>query len=241
MEVMMQRFQGKAALVTGAGGNLGRAVAQALAREGAAIALVDLKPASLNETRASLGAAVDCLAVPADLIQPESVSDMTRRVLAHFKRIDILANVAGGFTMGPPLHETDDRDWDFMMNLNARTVFNCCRAVIPHMLEQGSGAIVNVSARAAAQGKARMAPYCASKAAVITLTESLAAEHRLNGINVNCILPGTIDTPQNRDAMPDADHDNWVPVSALADVVLFLASEAARCISGAAIPVYGRS
>ena len=149
--------------------------------------------------------------------------------------------IAGGFTMGPPLHETEDKDWNFMMDLNARSVFNCCRAVIPHMLEQGSGRIVNISARAAAEGKARMAPYCASKAAVITLTESLAAEHKFNGINVNCILPGTIDTPQNRNAMPDADYGNWVPTAALADVVLFLASEAARCVTGAAVPVYGRS
>ena len=91
------------------------------------------------------------------------------------------------------------------MALNARTVFNCCRAVIPHMLATGGGKIVNVSARAATEGKGRMAPYCASKAAVITLTESMAAEHKHNGINVNCILPGTIDTPQNREAMPDQD------------------------------------
>jgi NAD(P)-dependent dehydrogenase (short-subunit alcohol dehydrogenase family) len=237
----MQRFAGKVALITGAAGNLGRAVAQAFAREGAAIALVDLKAAALNETRAELGATVGCLAVPTDLIHAESVSDMTRRVLAHFKHIDILANIAGGFTMGPPLHETEDRDWDFMFDLNTRTLFNCCRAIIPHMLEQGSGAIINISARAAREGKPRMAPYCAAKAAVMTLTESLAAEHRFNGINVNCVLPGTIDTPQNRDAMPDADHENWVPPAALADVVLFLASDAARCVSGAAIPVYGRS
>jgi len=236
----MQRFAGKVALITGAAGNLGHAVAQAFAREGAAIALVDLQAAALNETRTELGGAADCLVVPTDLIRPESVSDMARRVLAHFRRIDILANIAGGFTMGPPLHETEDRDWDFMMDLNARTVFNCCRALIPPMLAQGSGAIINVSARAARQGQPRMAPYCASKAAVITLTESLAAEQRLNGITVNCILPGTLDTPQNRAAMPDAHHKNWVPPAALADVVLFLASDAARCVTGAAIPVYGR-
>jgi NAD(P)-dependent dehydrogenase (short-subunit alcohol dehydrogenase family) len=237
----MQRFEGKVALVTGAGGNLGRAVAQALADEGAALALVDLQENALHETQAGLGVNVDALSVPANLIKPESVSDMTHRVLARFKRIDILANIAGGFAMGPPLHETEDRDWDFMMDLNARSVFNCCRAVVPHMLEHGGGRIVNVSARAAAEGKARMAPYCASKAAVITLTESLAAEHKFNNITANCILPGTIDTPQNRDAMPDADYTSWVPPAALADVVLFLASDAARCVSGAAVPVYGRS
>jgi len=127
------------------------------------------------------------------------------------------------------------------MDLNARTVFNCSRAVIPHMLATGGGKIVNVSARAATEGKGRMAPYCASKAAVITLTESMAAEHKHNGINVNCILPGTVDTPQNREAMPDQDHGRWVPTAALADVILFLASDAARCVTGAAVPVYGQS
>ena len=105
----------------------------------------------------------------------------------------------------------------------------------------GGGRIINVSARAAEQGKARMGPYCASKAAVLTLTESLAAENRFDNINVNCILPGTIDTPQNREAMPDANFDHWVPPTALADVILFLASGAARCVTGAAIPVYGQS
>jgi NAD(P)-dependent dehydrogenase (short-subunit alcohol dehydrogenase family) len=127
------------------------------------------------------------------------------------------------------------------MDLNARSVFNTCRRVIPNMLDNGGGRIVNVSARAAEQGKGRMGPYCASKAAVLTLTESLAAENKFNNININCILPGTIDTPQNREAMPDADFGKWVPPAALADVVMFLASDAARCVTGAAIPVYGQS
>jgi NAD(P)-dependent dehydrogenase (short-subunit alcohol dehydrogenase family) len=128
-----------------------------------------------------------------------------------------------------------------MLDLNARTAFNTCRAVVPHLLSGAGGRIINVSARAATQGKARMAPYCVSKAAVITLTESLAAEHKHDGINVNCILPGTVDTPQNRAAMPGQDFDKWVPPAALADVILFLASDAARCVTGAAVPVYGQS
>ncbi len=237
----MYSFEGKVAVVTGAGGNLGRVVAGALAEAGASLALVDLNERALHETQAGLGVGLDVLSVPTNLVKPQSVAEMTTRVLAHFKRVDLLFNVAGGFTMGPPLHETDDKDWDFMLDLNTRSVFNCCRALIPHMLEKGKGRIVNVSARAAAEGKARMAPYCASKAAVITLTESLAAEHKFNDINVNCVLPGTIDTPQNRDAMPDSDWSNWVPPKALADVMLFLASDAARCVTGAAVPVYGRS
>lgn len=237
----MQSLKQKVAIVTGAAGNLGRAVAQGLSAQGARIALVDLDRAALEQVRADLPTSGDAASFPADLIAPDSVADMVERVQAHFGRIDILANVAGGFTMGPPLHETEDKDWDFMMNLNARTVFNCCRAVVPHMMAQGGGRIVNVSARAATEGKGQMAPYCASKAADITLTQSLAAEHKHAGISVNCILPGTVDTPQNRAAMPDADHDRWVPTSALADVILFLASDAARCVTGAAVPVYGQS
>lgn len=237
----MPSLDGRVAVVTGAAGNLGRAVCRALAEQGAQIALVDLDADALEQARGELDPKADTKAFTANLIDPGSVSDLVEAVAARFGRIDILANIAGGFTMGPPLHETPDKDWDFMMDLNARSVFNTCRAVVPRMLAAGGGRIVNVSARAATRGAAKMAPYCASKAAVITLTESLAAEHRDDGINVNCILPGTVDTPQNRAAMPDQDHDRWVPTSALADVILFLVSDASRCVSGAAVPVYGRS
>jgi len=237
----MPSLDGKVAIVTGAAGNLGRAVVRALIDQGAQTALVDRDAEQLERVRADLPAGGAAASFSADLIAPESVSAMAEQVLTRFGRIDILTNIAGGFTMGPPLHETNDKDWDFMMDLNARTVFNCCRAVVPHMLTAGGGKIVNVSARAATLGKGQMAPYCASKAAVITLTESLAAEHRQSGINVNCILPGTVDTPQNREAMPDQDHSRWVPTEALADVILFLASDAARCVTGAAVPVYGQS
>jgi len=237
----MQGIRDKVAIITGAAGNLGQAVAAAFAARGARLALVDLDAGALEATRKELPAQSEAAVFPADLIKPSSVAEMVERVSAHFGRIDILANIAGGFTMGPPVHETEDRDWDFMLDLNARTAFNTCRAVVPHLLSGAGGRIINVSARAATQGKARMAPYCVSKAAVITLTESLAAEHKHDGINVNCILPGTVDTPQNRAAMPGQDFDKWVPPAALADVILFLASDAARCVTGAAVPVYGRS
>ena len=237
----MSEFKGKVILITGAAGNLGRAVAAAFASDGARIALLDIDESALDDARAALPGDAEVLTVPTNLLDIDSVNNAVERVKSHFGAVDVLANIAGGFTMGPPLHETPDKDWDFMMNLNARSVFNMCRAVVPRMLAAGGGRIISVSARAAREGKARMGPYCASKAAVITLTESLAAEHKHAGINVNCILPGTIDTPQNREAMPDADHDTWVPPEALADVVRFLASEAARCVTGAAVPVYGRS
>lgn len=231
-------LSGKVALVSGAAGNLGRAVAVAFREAGASLVVADVAEDRLEEL---YGGEDDVLVVPVDLTEEQSIQEMVSRALDRFARIDILANVAGGFRMGPPLHETLVETWDFMMDLNARSVFLVSRAVLPHMIRQGYGRIVNVAARAAVQPKGRMAPYCASKAAVITLTESMAAEHRLDDINVNCILPGTIDTPQNRADMPDADFDTWVPPEDLASVILFLASDVARAVNGAAVPVYGRS
>jgi len=231
-------FAGKVALISGAAGNLGQAVAAGFREAGASLVVADVAEDRLEEL---YGGDDDALIVPVDLTEEQSVQEMASRALDRFGSIDILANVAGGFRMGPPLHETLVETWDFMMDLNARSVFLASRAVLPHMIRQGYGRIVNVAARAAVQPKGRMAPYCASKAAVITLTESMAAEHRADDINVNCILPGTIDTPQNRADMPDADFSNWVPPEDLAGVILFLASDVARAVKGAAVPVYGRS
>ena len=147
--------------------------------------------------------------------------------------------IAGGFRMGQPVHETPEDMWELMLGLNAKSVVNCARAVVPGMLAAGRGKIVNIAALAGLAGKANMGPYSASKSAVIRLTESMSAELRDKGVNVNCILPSIIDTPQNRADMPKADPRRWVAPEALADVVLFLASDAARAIHGAAIPVSG--
>lgn len=236
----MSQLTSSVVLITGAAGNLGQAVAQAFAAQGAKLALLDRNQAALDAVCADLPAGTEVKTCLVDLLDAASVNDAVKQVLAHFDRIDVLANIAGGFTMGPLVQDTSDSDWDLMLNLNTRSVFYVCRAVLPAMVQQNSGRIINISARAALEGKGQMAPYCASKAAVITLTESLAAENKQHDINVNCILPGTIDTPQNRTAMADADFSQWVPTPALADVVVFLASAASRCVTGAAIPVYGK-
>jgi NAD(P)-dependent dehydrogenase (short-subunit alcohol dehydrogenase family) len=237
----MSEFENRVVVVTGAAGNLGRAVAEVFARHGARLALLDRDADGIEQTIEACSGQAAARAFACDLTDPSSVEQAGKAIVDAFGQIDVLANIAGGFAMGPRVQETEDRDWDFMMDLNLRSVFHCCRQMIPTMLASGGGRIVNVSARAAERGKARMGPYCASKAAVRTLTESLAAENRFENINVNCILPGTIDTPQNRESMPDQDFSHWVPPAALADVVLFLASDAARCVNGAAIPVYGES
>jgi NAD(P)-dependent dehydrogenase (short-subunit alcohol dehydrogenase family) len=231
-------FRHRTVLVTGAAGSLGRAVAGAFHRAGAGLVLLDRN----EEGLASLAAEFDGAGTyVVDITDPAAVGEVLGRVLTEVGRIDVLANIAGGFAMGRKLQDTDDDTWDLMFNLNLRSVFNTCRAVVPHMLAGGFGRIINVSARAAREGKGTMGPYCASKAGVITLTESLARENWHTPVNVNCILPGTIDTPPNRASMPDADFSRWVAPAALADVVLFLAAEESRAVNGAAIPVYGES
>jgi NAD(P)-dependent dehydrogenase (short-subunit alcohol dehydrogenase family) len=237
----MQALAGQVVVVTGAAGNLGKAVTQAFAQQGARLALLDRDAQRLEALRSTLRDPDSTATYVTNLLDAVAVATTIDGVRARFGGIYALANIAGGFTMGPPLHETPARDWELMLDLNLRSIYHMCMAVVPHMLAAGSGRIINVSARAARQGVANMGPYCAAKAAVITLTESLAAEHKHDGINVNCILPGTIDTPQNRAAMPDADHSTWVLPADLAEVVVFLAARASRAVTGAAIPVFGRS
>ncbi|NCA70625.1 MAG: SDR family oxidoreductase [Sphingobacteriia bacterium] len=237
----MYDFKNKTVIITGAAGNLGRACALVFARQGARLALVDRDQTAIDQVRRDLPTGSDTIGVAVDLLDPTAVQRMVETVTTRLGSIQVLANIAGGFAMGPPLHETTDAQWEQMMGLNLGSVIHCCRAVVPAMLEAGGGRIINVSARAAQRGIGHMGPYCVSKAAVITLTESLADELKHQGITVNCILPGTIDTPQNRAAMPDQDHARWVPPEALAEVILFLASDAAHCVTGAAVPVYGQS
>lgn len=228
-------------MITGAAGNLGSATARAFEAAGASLVLVGHRMERLEETFADLAETDDHLFVAVDLTDAGAVEGMAYEVVQQFGRIDVLANIAGGFRMGSPVHEMSLETWRFMMDLNATSVVHTARAIIPHMLQREKGKVISVAARAGLQGKARMAAYVASKSAVIRLTESMSAELKDRGINVNCILPGTIDTPENREAMPKANHEKWVPPEAIADVIVFLASDAARAIHGAAVPVYGRS
>ena len=222
----MSEFKDKNIVVTGAAGTLGSAVAAAFHDAGARVTGIDIveSDAPWRTTKA-------------DLIDPGTAS----AAFAEFGTIDVLANIAGGFTMGDAVADTSDATWDFMMNLNARTVFNAARAVVPGMKAAGGGKIINISARGGLRGTAAMGAYIASKAVVQRLTETLADELKDDGINVNCILPSIIDTPQNRRDMPKARFDRWVPPEDIAAVVAFLASNAARSIHGASIPVEGLS
>ena len=231
-------FTDRTVMVTGAAGNLGRAVATAFAERGANLVLVDLQ----RERLEAFGpASQHRMLAPANLLVQDEVNATVSAALAHFGRIDVLCNLAGGFRMGEAVHETSDETFDFLFDLNTRSLLHCVRAVVPHMMAGGGGRIVNVGAFAAQKGAPGMGAYTASKAAVIRLTEAMAAELRERHINVNCVLPTIIDTPENRAAMPDADPARWVSPLDLAHVIVFLASDAARAVHGSALPVSGLS
>jgi NAD(P)-dependent dehydrogenase (short-subunit alcohol dehydrogenase family) len=229
-------------VITGAIGNLGSAAAHAFKAVGARTVLVDRSVERLRQSFPSLEHSSDHYLVGGvDLTNAESVASLMENVLARFGRVDVLVNTVGVYRGGKPVHEDDLANWDFLFNINLRTTLHCCRAAIPHMLRQEHGKIINVASRGALAGDSGLSAYSASKSAVLRLTESLADEQKHAGINVNCVLPGTIDTPQNRQAMPNANHANWVQPSAIADVIVFLASDRARGVNGAAIPVFGRA
>lgn len=234
-------LEGKVAIITGANGNLGRAVAETFHRAGAKLVLVDRSADRLAQAFPDLASSSEhWLAGGVDLSSAESVEAMVAGALERFGRIDILVNTVGGFRAGPPVHEESLETWELMLSVNLRTALHTCRAVSPVLLAQGAGRIINVAAGAGVSAPAGFGAYSASKAAVMRLTESLAAELKGKGICANTILPGIIDTPQNRQAMPNADYSVWVSPEAIADVMLFLASDASRAVTGAAIPVTGR-
>lgn len=232
-------FESKYVVVTGAAGALGSAVSKYFQDRGARVAIIDYSEELIDAAHPSRDS--QNLYVTCDLTNRESSQKAIDGVLKAFGQIDVLCNIAGGFMMGDPVHETDDKTWDFLFDLNARSILNTAGAVVPQMQKQGHGKIVNVAARAALAGAGLVGAYTASKAAVMRLTESMAQELREQGINVNCVMPSLIDTPRNRDDMPDADFSKWVSPEDIANVIGFLASDEASAVHGAGIPVDGLS
>lgn len=232
-------FEGKTALITGAAGTLGRAVAAAFDEAGAKRVLLDIDEGGLKKAHGADSA--EQILRAADLVDRDAIKAVCDDAVKTFGSIDIACNIAGGFAMGDAVHEISMDLWHKMMDLNAGSVVNTCAAVVPHMLSGGGGKIVNVGAMGALKGGAQMGAYAASKSAVIRLTECLSAELREENINVNCVLPSVIDTAPNREAMPDADPSRWVAPEALAEVIVFLCSDGARAVHGAAVPVVGLS
>ncbi|WP_293223765.1 SDR family NAD(P)-dependent oxidoreductase [Ottowia sp.] len=224
-------------MITGAAGQLGAAVVQRFHDQGAQLVLLDRDAEPLKK---HFGGLARTELLEADLLAREALGQRVHAVLGPAGRVDVLCHLAGGFHMGEPVHATPASAWDFMMNLNAASFINVAAAVVPRMQAQRAGRIVAVGAGAGLKGGAQMGAYSASKSALMRLVEAMSAELRDTGINVNCVLPSTLDTPANRAAMPDADPARWVAPAALAEVIAFLASDAARAIHGALVPVYGR-
>ena len=232
-------FSQRTVVITGAAGNLGGAVTRAFARRNADLVLVDRR---VERLAARFGAENSRQRfVAADLGSPVETAEVATQALRWFGRIDVLCNLAGGFRAGVPVHETPDEMIDGLFDVNVRSMLNMVRAIVPTMLAQQDGAIVNVAAFAAQRGAAKMGAYAATKAVVMRLSEAMGAELRDANIRVNCVLPTTLDTPANRADMPDADTAKWVPLEDLAETIAFLASPSAKSISGAAVPVTGKS
>ena len=225
-------MNGQVIVITGALGALGRMVAETAIERGARVAGVDHAPsqAAASAQRIELGG-VDL----SDAAQAKKAIDAAA---AHFGRLDALVNIAGGFTF-ETVAGGDINSWQRMHALNLLTAVNASQAAIPHLAASPAGRIVNIGAMGALQAGAGMGPYAASKAGVHRLTEALAAEHK-GRITVNAVLPSTIDTSANRASMPNADFSKWVRPQELAEVILFLVSDAASAVTGALIPVAGR-
>jgi NAD(P)-dependent dehydrogenase (short-subunit alcohol dehydrogenase family) len=237
---MSARFEGKVALVAGGTGGLGRAVSLAFLEEDATVAVTFRQQEELDALKKLAGANAGRLeAYAVDVTDEAAVRQLVEKILAKHSRLDALVNTAGGYAGGVKLWELETKVFEQMMALNVRSGYALSRAAIRPMLKQGRGAIVNVASRAAFVHEAGAAAYAASKSAAVAMLDCLAAEVKGSGVRVNSVLPSIIDTEANRKAIPKADFAKWPKPEEIARVILFLCSEEAKVIHGAAIPVYG--
>jgi NAD(P)-dependent dehydrogenase (short-subunit alcohol dehydrogenase family) len=237
---MAGRFSNKFALVAGGTGGLGRAVTLAFLQEGASVAVTFRKQEEFDALKESAGPQASSLTGHAvDVTNDAAVEKMVEGILSSQQRLDMLVNTVGGYKAGMKLWKQDSKDLDQMLDLNLRSGYALVRAVVPAMLRQGGGAIVNVAAKAALDPPAGAAAYAASKAAAIAMMNSLAADLQGTGVRVNSVLPSIIDTEPNRKAMPNADFAKWAKPADIARVILFLCSDDAKVVHGASIPVQG--
>ena len=222
---------GKVVIITGATGGLGTSVTAAFLEAGARVAAVD---------RSAQQAATENFApVAGDLSTLAGAQSAADAVIARWGRIDALVHLVGGFAGGVSVSDSDDAMFDRMMNLNLRTALHMFRAVLPQMRTQGTGRILAIGSRAAVEPSPMSGLYAASKAALVSLVRTIAAENADRGIGANVVLPGTMDTPANRAAMPAANPSQWVPPAQVASLLVHLASDSASSVTGAVIPIFG--
>jgi NAD(P)-dependent dehydrogenase (short-subunit alcohol dehydrogenase family) len=233
-------FSERVIVVAGGTGGLGRAVSVAFLEEGAKVIVTYRREEEFNKLKDSAGLKASSLeGHQVDVTDEAATVEFIHRVLTKFGALDVLVNTIGGYVGGVKLWDITPEVLDQMLSLNLRSGYSLARAVMPAMLHAGRGSIVNVAARAALDHGAGAAAYAASKAAAVALMDSLAADARGSGVRVNSILPSIIDTPANRLAMPESDFAAWPKPENIAQVVLFLSSDLAKTIHGAAVPVYG--
>ena len=238
--MMANRFASKIALITGGTGGLGRAVTLSFLHEGASVIATYRKKEEADAVRDAVGPSAKLELLPLDASDEAACRALVDGIIARHGRLDILVNTIGGFVFGK-LWETDPKSYQLMMTLNLHAGNNLARAVVPVMLKQKGGAIVNVAAKAALDHPGGLGAYAASKAAALALFDSLAQDVKGTGVRVNSVLPSIIDTAANRKDMPDADFSKWPKPEEIAHVIMFLCSDEAKVVHGAAIPVYGES
>jgi NAD(P)-dependent dehydrogenase (short-subunit alcohol dehydrogenase family) len=230
----MSEFSDQVVMVTGASGGLGAVVVDAFLAAGATVA-------GVARSMAPRDGGERFVAVSADLTTAAGARHAVQETLRNARGIDALVHTMGGFAGGQNVDAADDSTWDRMMDLNLRSAFLVTRAVLPHMIQARYGRVVAVGSRTGVQPAAGLAAYAVSKAGLHTLIQTIALETLASGITANAVLPGIIDTPANRKAMPNADFTRWVAPEKIAQQILWLCSETASDISGALIPIYGRS
>jgi NAD(P)-dependent dehydrogenase (short-subunit alcohol dehydrogenase family) len=223
------------ALLTGANGGLGTHVTKALLDAG--FKVVGLAP----RIQQSDFSHPNFVALAASLTSLDAATKAVATVIAQCGKIDLLAHLVGGFAGGKTIAETDDATWQRMFEANLNSTFHIVRAVIPQMRRVGAGRIIAIGSRAAEDPGPKVGAYSASKAALVSLIKTVALENKDAGITANVILPGTMDTPTNRKDMPGADISQWVQPASVASLIVWLASDAGKDVTGAAIPVYGRA
>ncbi len=224
----------KIALVTGANGGLGTSVTRALLDDGFSVVGLapHIEPSDFDHPHFT--------AMPAMLNSLTEATRAVETVIAHFGRIDVLAHLVGGFAGGKTVADTDDATFQKMLDMNLNSAFHILRAVLPPMRKAGSGRIIAIGSRAAENPGPSVGAYSASKAALVSLIRTVAIENKDAGITANVILPGTMDTPANRSAMPGANVSEWVQPSSVASLIVWLAGDGGKYVTGASIPVYGR-